>query len=753
MPDEVISQEEVTKTNAALAMFWNKEILASSKREREWREEGIEVVKRYLSEGAKGKTGQKSEGLNILWSNVELLKPSVLSRTPLPDVRRRYLQEDPIAHAAAQLIEKALKFTATDPEYRFEETLEKARDDLLLPGRGVVRVIYENDTDREFLQEVLDPETQEPRFRNVDGEEAEPDGFDDDGFAFREFVSRQDLYCRYVYWEDYREGDARTWEDVPWVAYRHRFTRKQLKERFGPVAMLVPLNAGGKRPSGSMEADKNQPETTIKKATVWEIWNKEKREIVWIAEDFNDDVLEIEQDPLELENFYAQPEPLYAVKSTLNRVPVPEFRQYRAQAEELDELTRRIRRLIKALKVRGLYAAVVKEMSNLLDGEENELFPVEDWPVLADIGGMDGAVSWFPIDMIAKVLAGLYQQRNLLKQEIFEITGISDILRGSTDPRETLGAQEIKANFGTVRLSPRQKPMERFVRDIFEIEGEIIAEHFTADHLLEMTGMQKMFEEQPAEVQPIIPDQSQPSVGLQSSPGVIPNPPNGQGLEELTQGLEGSVNLGIQGSVTKTQTIQPQPTPQPKKEPVTMDQVMAMLRNDNTRKFNIDIETNSTIAVDEQEEQANVTEFLNASVQFITAAGNAAQTAPTMVPLFLEMYKSAARRFKMGRELEDVIEESMSSTLMTLQQAQAAPEQQVDPEFKKVKADIEQENAKFRAEQERLNTKLQAEIERLNTKMQAELAIKARSQDGELTLAEQEMVREQARKSIEAGIA
>lgn len=691
MADDVATEQEVTKTRPRLAQFWNNQIARSGKREKEWRDEATRVVKRYRSEAQLAKytnvTPQNTtaQGINILWSNVELLKPAVLSRTPIPDVRRRFLQEDPVAHRAAQLIEKALKFTADDPKYDFESTLEKGRDDLLLPGRGVVRVIYDNDVVEDPLQEFHNMETGERFFRTGAGERAIPTGENDEGFSFRERISRQDVYCQYVYWEDYREGDARCWEEVPWVAYRHQFGRKELVDRFGPVGHLIPLNVGG-----TSQTDKDKgPETAFRKAIVWEIWNKEKREIVWVAEDYSNDVLDVEDDPLGLENFFAQPAPLYAVKTTTTRVPIPEFRQYEGQAKELDEISIRIRRLIKALKVRGLYAGVVSEMSNLLDGDENEVFPVEDWPTIADLGGLDNAITWFPIETIAQVLAGLYNQRNVLKQEIFEITGLSDILRGATDPRETLGAQEIKANFGNVRLTPRQKPMERFVRDIFMIKGEIIAEHFTAEHLLAMTGMQRDFN--------VTPEQE-----------VIP---------------------ADQGA--------PSPDMAEKEQPVTMDQVMALLREDNTRKFTIDIETDSTIAVDEQEEQANVVEFLNASVNYITAAAQAGQLAPTMVPMFLEMYKSAARRFKMGRELEDTIDDSMSKTLQLLNQ----PQDEADPEAEKAAAelqmkeresqlkmqeamlDMQLKQADFAAEQQRLNAKLAADIERLEVELEAKVAI------------------------------
>jgi hypothetical protein len=251
-----------------------------------------------------------------------------------------------------------------------------------------------------------------------------------------------------------------------------------------------------------------------------------------------------------------------------------------------------------------------------------------------------------PIEQIAKVLAGLYQQRDILKQEIFELTGLSDIIRGSTDPRETKGAQQIKASFGTVRLTPRQEPMEQFVRDLFQIKGEIMAEHFTADQLLQMTGMD------------------------------VP--------------------------------------------PEIMSQVMQLLRDDKLRGFVIDIETDSTVQPDEAREQANVAEFMRVTTEFMTAAAQLTAVNPALTPLMFEMYKAGARRFKMGRELEDSVEEAAQQTLQAVQQAQQ--QQQADPEADAARAEIERDDAMAQADVARKDATAQADIQRKNVTALSDIA-------------------------------
>jgi len=61
-------------------------------------------------------------------------------------------------------------------------------------------------------------------------------------------------------------------------------------------------------------------------------------------------------------------------------------------------------------------------------------------------------------------------------------------MRGATEASETLGAQQLKAQYGGLRISTRQERFQMFVRDILRIKAELIVEHFDADTLRLMTG-------------------------------------------------------------------------------------------------------------------------------------------------------------------------------------------------------------------------------------------------------------------------
>ena len=450
------------------ARFWRRELDRSARLQREWT----------------GRAERRTSGrrrFNILWANTETLKPAVYSRTPAPEVRRRHLDPDPVGREAATVLERALSFAIDDHD--FDGVMEAARDDMLLPGRGVARVVYEPVLGRRALERLA---VDGREVFLLDGRPAEPDGFDGET-AYVEEVIDQRAYCRHVYWKDYREQPVRCWQDVRWVAFRHTMTRAELVARFGETGRSIPLEAAldGIEERG---AGRGRAPEDARRAVLWEVWDKNARRRVILA-DGHDEIVEDVPDPLGLAGFFPMPEPLYAVRTTGTRVPVPEFTLYQDQALELDELATRKRHLIAALKARGVYAGVLGEIERLLaEGGENEMIPVKDWDQFRDKGGLAAAIEWMPIERIAQVVVALNGQIGRLKAEIFEITGLSDIIRGASKASETATAQRLKGNFGALRLQPRQRPMQRFARDILRLKAEVIAEHFTPDTLRRMTG-------------------------------------------------------------------------------------------------------------------------------------------------------------------------------------------------------------------------------------------------------------------------
>lgn len=131
-------------------------------------------------------------------------------------------------------------------------------------------------------------------------------------------------------------------------------------------------------------------------------------------------------------------------------------------------------------------------------------------------GGMQNIIQFMPIKEVAETLIQLYAARDKTKDLLYEITGIGDIMRGATNPNETMGAQQLKSQFATRRVQPQQRAVARIARDTIRLIGAVIAEHFSPATISLITGY--------PELAPV------PEIGpmpQQWLPGVVPMQPPG----------------------------------------------------------------------------------------------------------------------------------------------------------------------------------------------------------------------------------
>jgi hypothetical protein len=469
--ESIDTRADLEKGDAGKFSYWMGQDQIAHKETDLWVKRGRKIVKRYRDERPTNSTGGRSmHRFNILWSNVQTLIPTLYARCPKPDVSRRFLDQDDTGRLASTLLERCLSYSLEECD--FDDVMRAVVEDRLLCGRGTARVMYEP-----VFGDPLDD----------DGAE-DVDTKGDQSAPLREVIDEK-VTLSYVFWEDYAEGPARTWRDVPWVRYRSWMRRDELIERFGrDKGKRVNLDSGG--PKDTDGEKERQPPDIYKKAEIREYWDKVQRKVIWLAPGTPDLILDEVDDPLGIPGFFPSPNPLRATTTNDKRVPVPDFVEYQDQADELDTLTTRINKLTRALRVAGVYAGEEKQVLQQLvdDGSENLLIPVSDWGHLTEKGGLDGVIQWMPIKQIAETLVQLYDAREKVKALLYEVTGIGDIMRGQTSPNETLGAQELKANFSTRRIVPQQQRVAEFARDLIRIMGAVIARHFDGSTISKITG-------------------------------------------------------------------------------------------------------------------------------------------------------------------------------------------------------------------------------------------------------------------------
>jgi hypothetical protein len=264
-------------------------------------------------------------------------------------------------------------------------------------------------------------------------------------------------------------------------------TREALVERFGEdMGSKIPLDSG----PDNLDGPNRKREGT--RAKICELWCKETQKVYWLHKGMGQFVDE-RDDPLGLEGFYPCPKPLYATTTSDSLVPVPDFLLYQDQANELDILSDRIDGLVKALRMRGVYDASQPALQRLLtEGDNNTLIPVDKWMAFGEKGGLKGSIDLLPLDTLAQALIQCYGAREQIKSQIYEITGISDIIRGQTAASETATAQQIKGQYAGLRLRSMQEEVALFASELIRLKAQIIATKFQPQTVLAYAAAQQM---------------------------------------------------------------------------------------------------------------------------------------------------------------------------------------------------------------------------------------------------------------------
>lgn len=564
--------------------FWQEQLAKSDNWYSAFLEGGDRVVDKYRIEQNQQLT-RGTDRYNILYSTTETIRPSLYAQTPKCEARKRHQDRtNPTVEQAVNMIETCTQYAMEEVD--FDDVMEMCVEDYSLPGWGVAWVRYTAE------------------FENEKDAEGKP-MYGEDGLTPSQLLTFEGLSLDYVHWKDFRTSISRNWREVWWVAKRVYMNKEAATAAFGQK-VADQLNY-----SLRINRDEKDNVSIEMQAVVWEIWNKNRREVVWYSDGMSGDVLKVQKDPLRLKGFFPCPRPMRAISNTRSMVPRPFFAQYQAQAEELDNLTLRIRYLTNALQVRGVFDGSKEQLENLLSPTGgNKLIPIQDWQNFVQNKGIKGSIDWVPITEIVNVLMELYKAREIVRGEIYEITGFSDIVRGLSKASETLGAQQIKTEWSGARLRRMQKEVQRFARDIVRIMSEIICEHFRPETLAVYSGFD------------------------------VPQP-----------------DPQYQQAVQQAMAAGQQPPPDPNQQ--VMQQFMAcvkLLRSERERCAVIGIETDSTILPDEEAEKKSRMEFLTAAGAYLQQAGPMIQQFPEMREPLMAIMMFTVRTFAAARPLEQTFE-------------------------------------------------------------------------------------------------
>lgn len=533
----------------------------------------------------------EDEPYNILYSNTEVLLPSLYSATPKPDVRARFRMD---LKPLPELINRFLQ-VASDPASPGGDCFDNAMSDAVLsslvPGLGYVRIRYVED--RSFP------------------------------------LTYESGHYKTIIW-----AKATRWAKVPWVAFAHSMTKQAMIAQFNLKAEDVVKQYV---PSSEAEDEKDD-------CTVFEFWDKKTRKVYFLCEEWREKQLKISDDPLGMENFYPTPGLLNLTMRNGKMLPIPLYNYYRNQAEELNRVTVRLNKVLSAIRVRGAYNGLLGEdLKKLLGGDdlENDLIAAGEAGLLAQTGGFEKHIWMLPIDKMITVAQELYKAREAIKQVIYELTGISDIIRGSSVASETATAQDLKNKWGTVRLRRMQTTVANYARDLFRMSVDCGADHIPPEKWKEITQMNE------------IPTAQEQAVAKQQL----------QHMQFAAQQMQAQQQMAQQAAPIPGQSpAQPPPIPQPDPAMVkasqgpNMEQLLDKIKSDMNRTFVVNIQTSSTIDLDTAQDKAEVTEFMNAMGQLMAPLGGLVQMGPSGLEAAKAILSAVCLRYKFGIDIADVIQ-------------------------------------------------------------------------------------------------
>ena len=454
------SRKDFKNTPTGQYKYWEQEIKAAEKNLSNFHKEGTKIDIRYKGGKRKSDVGDEKRKsvfrLNLFHSNVITLQSMLYGRLPTIDVSRRYNDpNDDVGRVAAEIMERVLNNDVADNPETYSSVLKATLQDRLLPGLGVARVRYDYD----------------------------------------EKSQSEDAPLEYYHWRDVCWGWGRTFDDIPWIAFRSYLDKDEIRSRFSEKAA-----EGVQLENQSTTSSKDDPSTTDddgpwQKAPVWEVWDKKSKKVVWLSIGF-DKILDTKPDFLKIPGFFPCPPFMLANQTTTLYTPTSDYYLAQDLYNEIDTLQTRIAIITEAVKVVGVYNQAAADISRMFkEGTDNDLIPVDNWALFAESGGIKGQIDWVPMKEIVESLNKLRELRDEQIGLLQQVTGMSDIMRGELGGQyEGVGQSKMKVEFGSVRVQALQEEFATFASNLMKIKACIIGYHYEPETIARLANTESFME-------------------------------------------------------------------------------------------------------------------------------------------------------------------------------------------------------------------------------------------------------------------
>jgi hypothetical protein len=605
--------------------YWKTEVTKAEERSKKFVEAAEESIRVYNAQRQVGILNDTERRLNSWWYCVNTLLPAYYSSTPKAEVSLRKLSGGVLEEISAVVLERNIQYLL-DCEFPFDQVGYNAALQFLLTGRAVLWARYDVEIEKEEVEIALftapDGTLLDEKGQPYEGDVSEtrqgPGGIvlakieiekKDDESAVLDVVQYCDYFC----------SDARNETEVAWRAKRAYLTRIDAERIFGTEK--ADKLAYDSFPDKSMK-DWNKDDSKYEgKAEVYEIWCKESEMVYWGSKSVDEFVFQKEEPAIDFEGFF----PCTVIAQSQDPdsvIPVSDYVHVRDQVLEIERLTTRIHAVTQAIRTNGLYdAALGLQVEQLMIGDL-KMVPVTNWPSYKSRGGLQAGVEFMDIAPYVNALQILQGARQTALDQLYETLKVSDLLRGTSEQYKSATANRLESQWSSLGLIVRQNMFTKFVSDAIAKLGAIVASQFEPEYVFEVADANALI----APLLPPPPEPPAPQAG-----------PDGQPLP---------------------------PPPMPPYDPVAIieqfkQQIVELLRDEDRLNYRIAIASDSMVAIDQQQSQAEGAQLMETCGAFFEQMRTLIEQYPPLLGFSIELFKNMIKRFKGGKELDGIFTKAL----------------------------------------------------------------------------------------------
>lgn len=497
-------QAEINEIQAA--QYWLEQVTQVSKQEAQpWADECRSAWREFQGQKADGTWRPTrlwwAEVYPRYWSDTELMLPALYSRTPKAVSRRKFDSPDPNAKVATIINDRLAAWLMQTSG--FDDTMESSALGFLNTNRQTCRIFYEEKVSKRkkkiYVTEAIGEDGQ-PILLDPEENLVLPDTVilnDENGLYFEseedEEIIRPRVITKPVQFDKLRiSPGARNPSEIWWIAYEITITKKDAAKLFGDKIKNIQNPTPSQTSSSDWDTD-NRVRRTSDLFTYWELWNYRDKQVYWLHEQYKKGFLKKEDDIYHLQNFFPSPKFMLDNMRYDSCYPAPDYTQCKDAYEQMHILYKRINLSTRVLKSCILFDGAEQDLANFFrELSDNQGIGVSKWAEDQVQGGFANKIFIPDFSPIVLVLQQLVQAFERQKVAIDELRGITDIIRGASEPETSATAEKIKDRRSSLRFAKKKKAMLKFAVETLQMMLDLAYKTFDDEYIKEITGVMLM---------------------------------------------------------------------------------------------------------------------------------------------------------------------------------------------------------------------------------------------------------------------